>query len=146
MQAVRDALHALADRGTGIGEIADEHAHHLLTGPGLHRERAERALDSFATGWIAMRTEACEATRVRRRQSDHDLGLRMACLDRRTPGWRILRAVIGRAQRWMPKRIAADASLPGYRVAMNVGREGGQVVFHVHLHVLGGRPLAGALG
>ena len=44
------------------------------------------------------------------------------------------------------KRIAADASLPGYRVAMNVGREGGQVVFHVHLHVLGGRPLAGALG
>jgi diadenosine tetraphosphate (Ap4A) HIT family hydrolase len=29
---------------------------------------------------------------------------------------------------------------------MNVGREGGQVIFHVHLHVLGGRPLAGALG
>jgi histidine triad (HIT) family protein len=44
------------------------------------------------------------------------------------------------------KRIAADASLPGYRVAMNVGREGGQVVFHAHLHVLGGRPLASALG
>src|SRR4029077_13324791 len=44
------------------------------------------------------------------------------------------------------KRIAADASLPGYRVAMNVGREGGQVVFHVPLHGLGGRPLAGALG
>jgi histidine triad (HIT) family protein len=44
------------------------------------------------------------------------------------------------------KRIAADAALPGYRVAMNVGREGGQVVFHVHLHVLGGRALASALG
>ena len=44
------------------------------------------------------------------------------------------------------KQIAGDASLRGYRVAMNVGREGGQVVFHVHLHVLGGRPLAGALG
>jgi diadenosine tetraphosphate (Ap4A) HIT family hydrolase len=29
---------------------------------------------------------------------------------------------------------------------MNVNREGGQVVFHVHLHVLGGRPLKGALG
>ncbi len=29
---------------------------------------------------------------------------------------------------------------------MNVGREGGQVVFHVHLHVLGGRPLKGELG
>jgi histidine triad (HIT) family protein len=44
------------------------------------------------------------------------------------------------------KRIAADHGLPGYRVAMNVNREGGQVVFHAHLHVLGGRPLQGALG
>lgn len=44
------------------------------------------------------------------------------------------------------KRIAAEHDLPGYRVAMNVGREGGQVVFHAHLHVLGGRPMKGALG
>ena len=44
------------------------------------------------------------------------------------------------------KRIAAENELPGYRVAMNVNREGGQVVFHAHLHVLGGRPLKGALG
>lgn len=44
------------------------------------------------------------------------------------------------------KRIAADQGLPGYRVAMNVNREGGQVVFHAHLHVLGGRVLKGALG
>jgi histidine triad (HIT) family protein len=44
------------------------------------------------------------------------------------------------------KRIAAEHGLPGYRVAMNVNREGGQVVFHVHLHVLGGRPLKGTLG
>lgn len=44
------------------------------------------------------------------------------------------------------KRIAAEHGLKGYRVVMNVGSEGGQVVFHVHLHVLGGRPLKGALG
>jgi histidine triad (HIT) family protein len=44
------------------------------------------------------------------------------------------------------KRIAAEHGLPGYRVAMNVNREGGQIVFHAHLHVLGGRPLKGALG
>lgn len=44
------------------------------------------------------------------------------------------------------KRIAGDHGLPGYRVAMNVNREGGQVVFHAHLHVLGGRPLKGELG
>jgi histidine triad (HIT) family protein len=44
------------------------------------------------------------------------------------------------------KRLAAEHELPGYRVAMNVNREGGQVIFHAHLHVLGGRPLTGALG
>lgn len=44
------------------------------------------------------------------------------------------------------QRLATDQGLPGYRVAMNVNREGGQVVFHAHLHVLGGRQLKGALG
>jgi len=29
----------------------------------------------------------------------------------------------------------------GYRVVMNCGEGGGQSVFHIHLHVLGGRPL-----
>ena len=29
----------------------------------------------------------------------------------------------------------------GYRVLFNTGRHGGQEVFHVHAHVLGGRPL-----
>ena len=44
------------------------------------------------------------------------------------------------------QRLAAEHSLPGYRVAMNVNREGGQVIFHVHLHLLGGRSMQGALG
>ena len=33
----------------------------------------------------------------------------------------------------------------GYRLATNTGDEGGQSVHHLHVHVLGGRPL-GALG
>lgn len=44
------------------------------------------------------------------------------------------------------QRLAAEHALPGYRVAMNVNKEGGQVIFHAHLHLLGGRPLKGALG
>jgi histidine triad (HIT) family protein len=31
---------------------------------------------------------------------------------------------------------------PGYRVVVNTGSHGGQSVFHLHLHVLGGRHLA----
>jgi len=34
----------------------------------------------------------------------------------------------------------------GYRIAINSGPEGGQVVQHIHLHLLGGRELAGELG
>ena len=30
----------------------------------------------------------------------------------------------------------------GYRVVMNCNRDGGQSVYHIHLHVLAGRPLA----
>jgi len=31
----------------------------------------------------------------------------------------------------------------GYRLVLNVGREGGQVIQHLHMHVLGGRRLGG---
>ena len=34
----------------------------------------------------------------------------------------------------------------GYRVAINCGAQGGQVVQHFHVHLLGGRELAGELG
>lgn len=39
------------------------------------------------------------------------------------------------------KQIAHDAGYTesGYRVAMNCGRDAGQTVFHIHLHVLAGR-------
>jgi histidine triad (HIT) family protein len=30
----------------------------------------------------------------------------------------------------------------GYRIVMNCNRDGGQTVFHIHLHVLGGRALS----
>jgi histidine triad (HIT) family protein len=38
-------------------------------------------------------------------------------------------------------RVAREAGLADYRVVVNNGTGAGQSVFHVHLHVLGGRPL-----
>jgi histidine triad (HIT) family protein len=29
----------------------------------------------------------------------------------------------------------------GYRVVMNTNRDGGQSVYHIHLHLLAGRPM-----
>lgn len=37
-------------------------------------------------------------------------------------------------------------ALKGYRLAINCGPEGGQVIPHLHLHLLGGRKLADQLG
>ncbi|MEQ9408607.1 MAG: histidine triad nucleotide-binding protein [Fuerstiella sp.] len=38
--------------------------------------------------------------------------------------------------------IAADLGLSeGYRTVINTGAEGGQTVFHLHIHILGGRNL-----
>ena len=40
------------------------------------------------------------------------------------------------------KRIAADQGMQaGYRVVNNCGATAGQSVFHIHFHLLGGRPL-----
>lgn len=36
------------------------------------------------------------------------------------------------------KRVAKELGLPGYKLVFNVGREGGQVIDHLHLHILGG--------
>jgi histidine triad (HIT) family protein len=36
-------------------------------------------------------------------------------------------------------QVARDAGLSDYRVVVNVGRGGGQTIFHLHWHVLGGK-------
>ena len=40
------------------------------------------------------------------------------------------------------KQIAkAEGLTDGWRTVFNVGKHAGQTVFHIHLHLLGGRPL-----
>ncbi|MEL7053940.1 MAG: histidine triad nucleotide-binding protein [Cyanobacteria bacterium J06588_5] len=42
----------------------------------------------------------------------------------------------------MVSAIAKEQNLDnGYRVVINTGEEGGQTVFHLHMHLLGGRNL-----
>ena len=41
----------------------------------------------------------------------------------------------------MAREIADEKSLNGYRTVFNTGEDGGQTVFHAHLHLLGGRSL-----
>lgn len=39
--------------------------------------------------------------------------------------------------------IATANGLPGFRTITNTGKEGGQEVFHMHFHILGGQTLPG---
>ena len=39
-------------------------------------------------------------------------------------------------------QVARQEGLEGFRTVINSGAEAGQTVFHLHVHVLGGRPLA----
>jgi tetratricopeptide (TPR) repeat protein len=60
-------------------------------------ERVERRLDEYTDAWLAQRTDACVATRVRGDQSEALLDLRMACLDGRLRGVRALVTVLAEA-------------------------------------------------
>ena len=40
------------------------------------------------------------------------------------------------------RTVATELRLSGYRIVSNVGAESGQSVFHLHFHLLGGRPMS----
>jgi len=44
----------------------------------------------------------------------------------------------------LAKKIARDENIdgPGYRTVFNVNAQAGQTVFHIHLHLLGGRSMS----
>jgi len=46
------------------------------------------------------------------------------------------------------RRIAEQEGISssGYRMILNTGEHGGQVVYHLHLHLIGGRPMQHPMG
>jgi len=43
----------------------------------------------------------------------------------------------------LPELAEDQGLLGGFRTIINTGKEGGQVVFHLHIHLLGGQSLPG---
>ena len=44
------------------------------------------------------------------------------------------------------KYLAASNNLEGYRIVVNTNQQGGQVVYHMHMHMLAGRQMKPGLG
>ena len=51
-------------------------------------------------------------------------------------------AVVAHIFSVIPKIAAAENLSGGYRVVSNCGADAGQTVFHLHFHILGGKPLS----
>jgi tetratricopeptide (TPR) repeat protein len=71
---------------------------------------AARLLDAYAHQWTVMRTDACEATRVRRTQPAETMALRVACLDDRRRELRALTDVLVAADRDTVEHAGGAAS------------------------------------
>lgn len=70
-------------------------------------------LDRYAEGWAAAHTDACEATNVRREQSQAALDRRMGCLSRHRRSLRVLTAELARVDAAsIAGATAAVANLP----------------------------------
>ncbi len=54
--------------------------------------------------------------------------------------------LIGKIVRTGAELAAQEGLDNGYRVIFNNGPDGCQIVFHIHMHILGGRKLRGPLG
>ncbi|MDH5778841.1 MAG: histidine triad nucleotide-binding protein [Gammaproteobacteria bacterium] len=52
-------------------------------------------------------------------------------------------AVIAHMMRTLPKLAKEQGLADGFRTIINTGKGGGQVVFHLHAHLLGGNNLPG---
>jgi histidine triad (HIT) family protein len=39
------------------------------------------------------------------------------------------------------KKLAEEKGLDGFRTVVNTGNDGGQTIHHLHMHLLGGRPM-----
>jgi histidine triad (HIT) family protein len=45
--------------------------------------------------------------------------------------------------RIMPQLAKSQGLEDGFRTIINTGKEGGQIIFHLHMHLLGGKDLPG---
>ncbi len=95
-----------------------DHAKAAILGTGLSYapdtwERVEAQLDEYTQAWVAQHTDACEATHVRKEQSEAVMDLRMRCLSvRRTATREALEVLTEVDEGVVDKAVDMVAGLP----------------------------------
>lgn len=88
------------------------------------RTTAERSLDAYTEDWVRLRTEVCEATRVRGDQSEALMDLRIGCLDGRLRKLNAMTAMLAEADADVVKNAAQGVqSLPPLEDCTTVDRD-----------------------
>lgn len=64
----------------------------------------------------------------------------IASLDELTPEQD---AMMAHMLRVLPQLAKAQGLVDGFRTIINTGKGGGQIIFHLHMHLLGGKDLPG---
>jgi eukaryotic-like serine/threonine-protein kinase len=114
------------ERLAGLWDDAQrERLRAALTGTGVGYAdqvwvEVERQLDAYAVEWVAVHEEACEATHVRREQSDTLLDRRMSCLAGRRSALRALVEVLAAPDATVVQRAVQSAgALPSLEACSN---------------------------
>ena len=82
--------------------------------------RIAARLDAYASAWLTMASQACEATRVRHEQSEDLLELRQHCLDGRLGAYAALIDMLATPDRALVERsLEAVATLPAIEACAN---------------------------
>jgi serine/threonine protein kinase len=83
--------------------------------------RVSALLDDYARGWVAMHTEACQATRLRGEQTEQLLSLRTVCLERRLKDVKALTRLLTSADGQLVSKAAeAVGQLPDLQSCADV--------------------------
>jgi tetratricopeptide (TPR) repeat protein len=106
-----------------LGQRARLHSAFVATGL-IYAEPVWRSvadtLDSYAEHWKAMRTQACEETRLRGEQSEAVMDLRMECLERHRESLRALVELFAQKDPQLLQRaVQASQSLSGFDECRN---------------------------
>jgi tRNA A-37 threonylcarbamoyl transferase component Bud32 len=124
----RGKLEGIWDGTTRVAVAEAFGGTHVPYAEDAHRS-VEQTLDAYTDHWLELRTETCEATRVRGDQSEALMDLRISCLDGKLRDVAALTEVLAHADAEVVKNAAQAASaLPNPEECASLDRDAAELL------------------